>query len=177
MSDSTAEEDLSLGLAKVIRSDSAKCRLTPCSRLCELFPETDIRAVIGDSGAEDLKLMEGKAETYFFSSLSMTEAYALHLFRVDEKNPVKLIADTVRDESRIYPRPTDIRIFLDTPFSLKPNEIDELLGRLEIHPDGLDIKSYCSSTGAKYLYSTKYLAPAHAESLAEWIEVGQKDNP
>lgn len=34
-----------------------------------------------------------------------------------------------------------------------------------------------TSAGNEYLYSTAYLEADHAASLAEWIDVGQYDNP
>ncbi|MDP3177569.1 MAG: hypothetical protein Q8M76_06670, partial [Spirochaetaceae bacterium] len=87
------------------------------------------------------------------------------------------VADTVRDESRIYPRPTDIRVFSEEPFSLRESAVMEIVGRLELHPEGADIRSCRASNRALYLYSSIHLDPNLAQSQAEWIEVGQKENP
>jgi hypothetical protein len=40
-----------------------------------------------------------------------------------------------------------------------------------------DIARTCTSAGNEYIYSTDHLEPDHAASLAEWIDVGQYDNP
>jgi hypothetical protein len=34
-----------------------------------------------------------------------------------------------------------------------------------------------TSASSVFLYSTLYLEPAHASMLAEWLDVGQFDNP
>jgi len=40
-----------------------------------------------------------------------------------------------------------------------------------------DIQSCLASNGAVYLYSTKYLTPAHASGLTEYYEVERWNNP
>ncbi|MBL8967946.1 MAG: hypothetical protein JNG85_13140 [Spirochaetaceae bacterium] len=171
------------GLVAAIRGASAEIRLTRLTALRSDFPEAAAREggvelLLEESGAADLRRMAGEGgEAYYFSADSMTEAYALHLFRIEEKDPVRLVADTVRDDSRIYPRPTDVRVFADPPFSLPAREVAEVVARMEMRPDTADIKSGRASNGALYLYSDRFLEAAHAESLIEWIEVGQKENP
>jgi hypothetical protein len=165
-------------LVAAIREASGQARLSRLSVLAAAFPAEDVEALAEASGAADLRKMRGAGdEVYFFSVDSMTEAYALHLFRIEEHDPLALVRDTVRDESRIYPRPTATSIFLEPPFSLSPRDLEEVIGRMSLHPDCGDIRSCQASNGARYLYSTRHLAPVLAESLAEWIEVGQRDNP
>ncbi|HEY9053463.1 MAG TPA: hypothetical protein VIO60_01450, partial [Rectinemataceae bacterium] len=125
----------------------------------------------------DIRLVRRKSEIWYFSSLSMSDTYALHLARAADSDKVLLIAETVRDESRIYPRPTDPRCFSDPPFGLVPDEIDEALSQIRQRPETADISFCTASNGAVYLYSKEFLEERLAESLAEWIEVGQKENP
>jgi hypothetical protein len=40
-----------------------------------------------------------------------------------------------------------------------------------------DIERLSTSAGTVFLYSTLHLDPAHASMLAEWIDVGQFENP
>ena len=174
-------------LVETIRQDSSSGCLTSLSSLAARFPtpqglaarpDFTISATIESAaGAGDVGKLEGSAEPWYFSEMSMTGAYALHLLRIEEKDVVRLVADTVRDESRIYPRPTDIRFFSDPPFSLGEGVVRQALGMMELRPDMIDIQRCSTSNGAVYLYSTTYLKTAVAEALAEWIEVGQKDNP
>ena len=40
-----------------------------------------------------------------------------------------------------------------------------------------DIARTATSASGVYLYSTRHLEPDHAAMLAEWLDVGQFDNP
>jgi len=174
-------------LIEFIRAESSAGRLTSLSALASRFPPPDelsrelgfsITSAIAEvPEAGDLKKMEGSSDAWYFSENTMTGNYALHLLRTEEKDPLMLIAETVRDESRIYPRPTDLTFFTDPPFSMNERELRQALGRMELRPDMSDIKRCAASNGATYLYSTRYLGETLAETLAEWIEVGQKQNP
>lgn len=166
-----------LPLVEAIRTASKGGALATLKSLEKEFPDLDIPVLIEGSGAADLKKMEGSEDVYFFSDLSMTEAYAIHLFRIGEKDPVRLIAETVRDESRIYPRPTPAATFSDPPFSLGARALEDALGRMTLRPDAADIKRTYASNGALYLYSDRFLGAAHADALAEWLEVGVRENP
>jgi len=179
MEEMNAQQTASPGadIVRLVREDSAAARLTRLSVLKEQFPEMDVEGIIAESGVPDLKKMRGKRDTYFFSDQSMTEAYAAHLFRIEEKDLLRLIAETVRDESQTYPRPTDARVFLGAPFNVAEHDLADTLERLAASPEYNDIRTCTASNGALYLYSSKYLGEAYAESLAEWMEVGQKENP
>ena len=131
-----------------------------------------------EEGAEaDIKMMRGTRDRYYFSEISMTESYARHLYRLAEKDPVRLIADTTRDESRTYPRPTPVSTFDDSPFSMSTAEIDAAISKMAFDPEYADIRTVQASNGDAYLYSATYLSEAHASGLAEWASVGEKENP
>lgn len=170
-------EDVPARVIDSIRKSSRDGSLLRLSSLCSLFPDQDIEYCVQNSDATDLGLIRGVRDTYYFSDLSMTETYAVHLFRIEERDPVRLVADTVRDESRIYPRPTYVSTFLDSPFFMKPAEIEETIARIAMRPDTTDIKECESSNGVKFLYSSLYLEETHATGLAEFFEVVQRENP
>jgi hypothetical protein len=134
-------------------------------------------ALLAESAPEDIKFMRGRLDGYYFSALSMTAAYAKHLFRIAERDPMRLIADTVRDESRIYPRPTPLAAFLLQPFSMDQAELDGLVSQILSAAEYADIKCVSASNGERFLYSSEHLKPVHAEALAEWTAVGEKENP
>ncbi len=121
--------------------------------------------------------MDGRAETYFFSDLYMTRAYAAYLYRLAEKDLVGLVVETVREDSRLYPRPTPLDFFRGPPFTLAQDQLDDILTRIRERGDCRDIRESRASNGARYLYSTLHLTVAHAEALTEWNEVGQAENP
>jgi hypothetical protein len=174
-------------LIEDIRANSAGGRLTSLAALSTQFPppaklreDPDFSlpaAIAAIPDAADVREMKGSSDTWYYSETSMTGAYALHLLRREENDPLRLIADTVRDESRIYPRPTDLRFFSDPPFSMSARDLQQALGSMELRPDMADLRRSTASNGAVYLYSTRYLSEALADTLTEWIEVGQKENP
>jgi len=176
-----------------IRAESKEGRLCPLSSMPGLvsaalagseaaapgsLPSAEaIETLLATEAPDDVKLMRGASEIYYFSEFSMTAAYAKHLFRVSEKDPPKLIADTARDESKTYPRPTLLRTFLDPPFTLSRDELDEALAAIARRPEFSDIRRCVASNGDEYVYSDAHLSRPHAESLAEWASVGEKENP
>jgi hypothetical protein len=88
-----------------------------------------------------------------------------------------MVADTVRDESRIYPRPIPAYSFLQPPFNMAEAELDGVLWQISQPSDMAAIKNTTVSNGALYLYSILHLTVPHAETMAEWNEVGQAENP
>ena len=125
----------------------------------------------------DLLPVEGMAgERRFYSSQFMTNSYAGLLLRKEGK-PLYLIAETVRENSALYPRPLPLGAFEQPPFSLSREEILDGLERMAADDAYRDIARTRTSTGNEYLYSTAHLEADYASSLAEWIDVGQYDNP
>jgi hypothetical protein len=125
----------------------------------------------------DLVPVESAAgEQRFYSSQFMTRAYAGLLLR-KEGEPLHLIAETVRENSALYPRPLPLGAFEQPPFSLTREEILDRLERMAAHDAYRDIARTRTSAGNEYLYSTAHLDADYAGSLAEWIDVGQYDNP
>jgi hypothetical protein len=121
--------------------------------------------------------MRGARELYYFSELAMTAAYAKHLFRIAERDPVRLIAETARDESQTYPRPTPLHTFYGPPFNMGEPEVESALAELAASTEYGDIATCAASNGERFVYSNAHLTPAHAERLAEWIAVEEKENP
>jgi hypothetical protein len=76
--------------------------------------------------------------------------------------------------SAIYPRPTQLELFVDPVFNVDSDKLetyaDAVLARF------LDIKKLTASTGATYLYSTEHMSEGQAQSLMEWNEVEQYEN-
>jgi hypothetical protein len=112
----------------------------------------------------------------YYSSTFMTEAYATILLH-KQGDPLRLIAETIRDNSALYPRPVPLDIFTHPPFELTLQEVLNDLKRMETEEEYRDILTATTSTSRVFLYSTLYLEPDHASMLAEWLDVGQFDNP
>ncbi|MBB6214886.1 hypothetical protein HNQ80_000971 [Anaerosolibacter carboniphilus] len=125
----------------------------------------------------DIKSIRGSERLYFYSSKDMTENYAKILVRIEDKDLLKMVAETVRHESKIYPRPTDGRLFSTPPFSFGENELSSVMSQLKDQEIYQDIQEARASNGAVYLYSERFMTKDHAMALTEWIEVLQHETP
>ncbi len=125
----------------------------------------------------DICISKGAEKIYLFSENYITKNYAKMMISVEEKDLLNLIAGTVREESKIYPRPTDVRLFSKAPFNLSKDDFKELYSQLVKKEEYSDIQETRASNNALYIYSDKFMKKAHAASLAEWIEVGAEQNP
>ncbi len=117
-----------------------------------------------------------KIQDYFYSLRSMSDTYA-GILAWKAEGPLRLIAEVVRENSRLYPRPVPMMCFMEPPFDLTEDEICECLEALGEGREYQDIVQTITSIGRTFLYSSRHLDPDHAATLAEWIDVGQADNP
>ena len=126
---------------------------------------------------EELKeIAGGDGVARYYSGRAMTDAYAGLLIRKGQ-DPLLLVTDIVRENSRLYPRPVPLGMFGDTPFDLTPEEVSSCLGRMAGREEYGDIRRTTTSIGTVFLYSTLHLEPDYASFLAEWIDVGQLNSP
>ena len=125
----------------------------------------------------DLKEISGSdGFPRYYSSIYMGEAFATLLLK-KERGPLVLIAETVREDSAVYPRPTPRETFKHPPFKLTEEEISACLLQMATREEFKDIGQTTTSAGTVYLYSARHLDPDYASMLAEWVDVGQFDNP
>lgn len=126
---------------------------------------------------DDLQALTARDGTRrFYSSHCMTGAYALILLHKEE-DPLQLIAEVVRQNSRDYPRPVPLDIFGVEPFGMAAHEVSDCIQKLAADKANADILVIETVTSRKFLFSARYLEPAHAALLAEWYDVGQANNP
>ncbi len=126
---------------------------------------------------EDLnEISGGDGIPYYYSAVSMSETYARILIQKGE-NPLLLVAQIIRDNSAIYPRPVPLNLFMASPFDLTQEEILECLRKMGQQAEYQDIAQTTTSIGTIFLYSNRHLDPDHASMLAEWLDVGQANNP
>ena len=112
----------------------------------------------------DIHLMsKTDGTTYAVSEVSMSQTYANILLRIEENDPCYTIADTVREESRVYPRPTDVELFKYSLFNVDRSHLDEYIAEvartLRGH-QGFEMKD------SVYLYSDQYMTELQAENSA-----------
>ena len=112
----------------------------------------------------------------YYSSRFMTVAYAMILAQ-KQGDPLRLIAEIVRQNSEVYPRPVPIDLFTQPPFDFTQQKVLADLERMAAEEEYRDFVPTTTSASRLFLYSTLYLEPEHASMLAEWLDVGQSNNP
>ena len=134
-----------------------------------------LEKILGESeDLNDLTTQDGSRS--FYSSRFMTEAYATILLR-KQGDSLRFIAEIVRQNSEVYPRPVPLELFTHPPFDLSPEEVLSNLERMAAQEEYRDIVPTTTSASRMFLYSTRYLESEHASMLAEWLDVGQANNP
>ncbi len=126
---------------------------------------------------KDIREILGRKDTpHYYSVMHMTERYAEILMKKGD-DPVRLIAELVRENAAQYPSPTPVDVLKGPPFDMTQEEIGVCLRNMAAWEGYEDIERLSSSAGTPFLYSTLHLETDHAAMLAEWIDVGQFENP
>jgi hypothetical protein len=184
------EEAAGLAITDFIRRRSEAGQLVTAEDICSEFLRMGILtekenqlAEFGDFLKETVKqneelkeIVDGKGLAHYYSVRSMAETYAQILIRRGE-DPLLLMAEVVRENSDRYPRPVPLSMFEGSPFGLTPGEISLCLNKMADQKEYQDIQQTTTSIGTVFLFSTLYLEPDYATFLAEWIDVGQVNNP
>jgi len=142
-------------------------------------PGEDLEALVKETfrGNDDLREIPGHdGLPRYYSGQYMSDAYARLLVR-KEGDPLLLLAETIRENSKIYPRPVPMDTFKNPPFDLTEEGILACLEKMKEEDPYKDIAQTITSEGTVFLYSAWHLEPDYASMLAEWIDVGQHKNP
>jgi hypothetical protein len=178
-------EDIKPLIAERVRQNSRNsARLTGCKSIFATgtILETDIETALSemendDSYGDIKRLCTAGGSTFLYSEKYITGNYAGILARAEANDPCATIAETVREESKLYPRPTSVDYFRQSIFKIDSNELNAHVAYMLTQTQFGDIKTINASTGAQYLYCDRYLTTDHARALVEWEEVGKFANP
>jgi hypothetical protein len=179
--------DLTLSVVSLIRQESRAGRLIAEAAIFHrLSEEKDPPLQAEEIGSLLRKMMEQNKDLnelvseegsrHYYSAQFMTGAYAGILLK-KQGDPLQLIAKIVRQNSSDYTRPVPLDLFTQPPLDLTRQEVLNDLARMEAMEEFRDIAQATTSASSVFLYSTRYLEPAHASMLAEWLDVGQTENP
>ncbi len=135
-----------------------------CSQLLEALQNEEVYADI-----QRMSLAPGEDE-FLYSDKSISQSYARLLLRKEQNNQCLLIGETVREESKIYPRPMLRAVLTMPPFGISDEVLAQSLEEMAQSEAYRDIKKITASTGNHYLYSDRYLTEAHARHIVEWNE-------
>jgi hypothetical protein len=180
-------EEVKLLLAEKVRADSKNdLALTSAADLHALAPEMEqdgIEAILeemrnDDRYADIQAVTSSNGNVYYHSVRHMSGYYAVVLSRVAAKDPGATIAALVRDESRIYPRPTCVQFFLEPMFGIPSDDLKAVVDEMLRKPENGDIQMMVHpETGGVYLYCNQYLNGDTAFKMMHWVEVVKPANP
>lgn len=118
-----------------------------------------------------IKVLMGMHSYYLYDETLMTASYARWAFLAAEDNPVVTFVECVREDSRVYPRPYAAECLKNPPFRMTDEQIEETWQAVRDSDNYPDIERTEASNGDVYYYSTQYLEPGYAASLAEYDAV------
>ncbi len=170
----TSERGKLLSEAEIIGELQPKEASLPDGHRGKDFPSLIRKTVAGEGDLREVTAKDGSRR--YFSSRSMAEAYAALLLK-REGDPLEAIAEAVRENSALYPRPVPLDLFTRPPFEIP---LPEILSHVEMMANKeafRDIVSTTTSASRVYLFSTLHLDPDYGSMLAEWLDVGQFENP
>ena len=124
----------------------------------------------------DIMIIKGSKATYLYSEKYMTTNFANIMIRLEDKDILTTVAETVRFDSKTYPRPTDSSAFFNYPYYIPKEEFPDIINGLANKPEFKDIHNFTASNGQIYLYSDLSMPHQRAVSLAEF-EIYRVLNP
>lgn len=161
--------------AGLVKTNSAAGLLTEKELLLDLEGEGTKDTALLIAASPEIGLATGAQGEYFFDKREMSDSYARTMVRVEEKDYIQLLSDTVERESRVYPRTTAVERFLEEPFSVPPEHLPHIVEKLLAGKENR-FASCRASNGAVHLFSPVHLDRAQAQYLAEWEEVGSLES-
>ncbi|QXE92036.1 hypothetical protein [Geomonas subterranea] len=173
-------EEVKHAMADKIRRDSRVITaLTPLSAMFTLF--TDIKPVkicslLNEMQTQlqyrDIKTVSAfSGELYLYCDAHITDKYAALLVRSAVTDASRTIVETVREESRVYPRPTRVSLFTSQVFGIPSATLQPCIVRVLNSPEYGDIRKLVHpDTDAEYLYSNLHMNEEQAYTLMNWME-------
>lgn len=163
------EETEARKLAGYIRSRSAGAYLTKYSDLKAEVENLDalLEEIKADEKCSDITFREGKKDRYYYSTLNMSDNYAMIASYVEDKDLVETIAQMVRFNCKTYPAPTPITYFERHPYYATRPQIERAIDLLMNKEEYSDIQRFTNNKGDDFLFSTLHMSYKYANALAK----------
>jgi hypothetical protein len=169
------ERDSASEIADYVRRCSEEHRLASRSEIRQSplsIPEDRLDGFLeAAEGQEDIRSVQGTEDIYYFSDKHISPAFAKLKVRLEENNLLEMLVEQVRDDSRVYPRPTPARQFYNAPYRIEKEQLATLLASLKADEENADIEFFETTNGAQYLVSRKFMHPDQAKAMAQLQEV------
>ena len=181
-------EEAKFVLASAIRADSRdNVKLTSVGTLYALAPDADpaitdalLELMPAEARFADIKkVTASNGNVYYHSDRYLVGSYAVTLLLAMSGDHCATIAETVREESRIYPRTTNAAIFREQQvYGIPPADLEAIITDTLRRPEYADLRRIVHpATGAVHLYSGRFISDDRAWAMMDWEEVGRADNP
>ena len=118
----------------------------------------------------DIFAYAGAKDTYYYTYPTLAHNYVKNLVLAQEDDLPRIIAETVRYESKTYPRATNIDTFSKYPYHYTTIQIKRMLERMRGQEAYQDLQTYESKNKNFYIFSTLHLSPSYASYLVEFTE-------
>ena len=162
--------------AEAVREQGGEEQFLTLSDLCA-WQEMDrdeaagmMRELMDQEEYRDICVYEGAKNLYYYTYPTLAHNYVKNVALAQEDDLPHTIAETVRYESKIYPRATAIDTFSKFPYHYTEIQIRRTLERMTEQPEYADIETYVSGKQQLYIFSTRHLSRAYATTLVEMSE-------
>ncbi|NLY45727.1 MAG: hypothetical protein GX053_07020 [Tissierella sp.] len=126
-----------------------------------------------DKSCQDIVLIKGAKEVYYYSNEFMSDNYAKIAVLVEDKDIPKTIVEMVRWNGKTYPCATPLYYFSNSPYFYTKAQIQRALERIRQNEEYSDIGELTTGNDVRYLYSTIHMSEKYARALAEGVEYGE----
>ena len=156
-------------LAGFIRSRSAAALVTAHAQLTSEVENADelLAQMPQDPQCEDIVSRTGAKDTYYYSSATMSDNYAMIAQLIEDRDLCVMFAEMVRFNARIYPSATPLRYFQRSPYGLAPDEIEQTWKTMQGRPEFADIEELTNNQNERFLFSTQYLTRRYAKAISD----------
>lgn len=164
-------------LANYIRERTMSVNLTPRKELEAEDPTIadTIEEMLALESCQDIRIVEGQKDQYFYSFNYMAKNYAMIAMLVYEKDIPHTIAHMVRFNCKTYPAPSPVEYFTRHPFSYTKPQLDYAIRVIQQKEEYKDVKVLTTWNGQQYLYSEDVMTKKYAQVLADDAETTEAD--
>lgn len=154
-------------LAEYIRTRSAGAYLTGYSNLKEEVDNLDrlLEEIQADDVCQDIAYRDGKKDRYFYSSLNMSDNYAMISSLIEDKDLSATIVEMVRFNCSTYPTP--LTYFERHPYYATKPQIERAINQITHVKEYSDIERFTNNRNKDFLFSTKHMSLRYATALAK----------
>lgn len=163
-------------IAKTIRDRGSREQYLTLSELCELTELEkpalleEMEAMKAQEAYQDIYVYQGAKDAYYYTYPLLAHNYVKALVLAKEDDLARTIAEVVRYESKTYPRATKMDTFTKFPYRYTEIQAKRMLESMMKLPEYADLQTYESQRKNFYVFSTRHLTRARAESLVEYQE-------